>query len=171
MACFNEIVMGFFFFLHLKNGATISHLGSCIELPLAAHTDPGGMRSRCGTKHSISASDITAVSSAVSACAINSVLERVDCLCRKYLTPDPKPWEIFLFALKWWTGSWPVHQSWSYWCLFMLASCLYVLVLAQYFQTRVRCMILCVVEWSFSKLKIRRLCEGYIQIKFVLFQI
>lgn len=78
-------------FLHLKNGATVSHLGSRIELPLAARTDPGGMRTRCGTKHSISASDITAVSSAVSACAINSVAERADCLCRKYLTPDPKP--------------------------------------------------------------------------------
>lgn len=58
---------------------------------LAARTDPGDMRTRCGTKHSISASDITAVSSAVSACAINSVVERADCLCRKYLTPDPKP--------------------------------------------------------------------------------
>lgn len=76
-------------FLLSKNGATVSHLGSCIELSLAARTDPGGMRTRCGTKHSISASDITAVSSAVSACAINSVAERADCLCRKYLTPDP----------------------------------------------------------------------------------
>lgn len=61
--------------------------------PLAARSDPGGMRTRRGTKHSISASDITAVSSAVSACAINSVAERADCLCRKYLTPDPEPWE------------------------------------------------------------------------------
>lgn len=78
-------------FLHLKNGATVSHLGSHIELPLTTRIDPGGMRTRCGTKHSISASDITAVSSAVSACAINSVAERADCLCRKYLTPDPKP--------------------------------------------------------------------------------
>ena len=77
-------------FSHLKNGATVGHLGSCIELPLAARTDPGGMRTRCGTKHSISASDITAVSSAVSACAINSVAERAACLCRKYLTPDPE---------------------------------------------------------------------------------
>ena len=80
-----------FFFSHLKNGATVSHLGSCIEAsPLAARTDPGGLRTCCGTKHSISASDITAVSSAVSACAINSVAERADCLCRKYLTPDPQ---------------------------------------------------------------------------------
>lgn len=78
-------------FFTLENRATVSHLDSCIELSLAARTDPGGMRTRCGTKHSISASDITAVSSAVSACAINSVAERADCLCRKYLTHDPKP--------------------------------------------------------------------------------
>lgn len=43
-----------------------------------------------GTKHSISASDITAVSSAVSACAINSAAERANWLCRKDLTPDPE---------------------------------------------------------------------------------
>lgn len=43
-----------------------------------------------GTKHSISASDITAVSSAVSAGAINSAAERVNWLCRKDLTPDPE---------------------------------------------------------------------------------
>lgn len=77
-------------FLHLNNGAAVGHLGSGIELPLAAPSDPGGMRTRCGTKHSISTSDITAVGSAVSACAINSVAERADCLCRKYLAPDPK---------------------------------------------------------------------------------
>lgn len=85
-----EIVLVFF---TLENGATVGHLGFCIKLPLAACTDPGGKRARCGTKHSISTSDITAVSSAVSACAINSVAEGTDCLCRKYLTPDPKPGE------------------------------------------------------------------------------
>lgn len=59
-------------------------------------------------------SDITAVSSAVSACAINSVAERADCLCRKYLTPDPslERRKILILAWKWWTGSLPVHQSW-----------------------------------------------------------
>lgn len=58
-----------------------------------------------GTKHSISTSDITAVSSAVSACAINSVAERADCLCRKYLTLDPKPSEKYLFFLFFLRGS------------------------------------------------------------------
>lgn len=63
------------------------------SFPSQLTQNPGSMRTLRGTKHSISACDITAVSSAVSACAINSVAERVDCLCRKYLTPDPEPWE------------------------------------------------------------------------------
>lgn len=49
----------------------------------AARTDAGDVHAHGGTKHSIMASDITAVSSAVSACAINSVAERVDCLCKE----------------------------------------------------------------------------------------
>lgn len=95
-AWLKKIVM---FFYTWKMGQLSAILAPAPSFPLAVHTDPGGMRTRCGTKHSISASDITAVSSAVSACAINSVAERADCLCRKYLTPDPKPWEIDFFFL------------------------------------------------------------------------
>lgn len=53
-----------------------------------------------GTKHSISASDITAVSSAVSACAINSAAERANWLCRKDGSGDPGRAELLLAWLK-----------------------------------------------------------------------
>lgn len=65
---------------------SVSHLGAQVGTQVARARAP----TRSGTKHSISASDITAVSSAVPACAINSAAERADCLCRKYLTPDPE---------------------------------------------------------------------------------
>ena len=57
-------------------GKGVGHLGFCSKYFPAAQPDPGGMRTHSRTKHSISSGDITAVSSAVSARAINSVMER-----------------------------------------------------------------------------------------------
>lgn len=76
-----------------KMGQPTAILAPAPSVPSQLAQSPGGMRTHGGTKHSIRASDITAVSSAVSACAKNSVAERADCLCRKYLTPEPEPWE------------------------------------------------------------------------------
>lgn len=84
------------FFYTWKMGQLSAILAPAPSFPSQLAQNPGGMRTHCGTKHSISASDITAVSSAVSACAKNSVAERADCLCRKYLTPEPEPWEKYI---------------------------------------------------------------------------
>lgn len=84
----------------LLSSPTVGHLGSCIELRFClaaphgtqvarAHTRAQA-RAQTHTKHSISASDITAVSSAVSACAINSAAERASWRCRRDFRPDPE---------------------------------------------------------------------------------
>lgn len=146
-AWLKKIVMVFYAW---KMGQLSAILAPAPSFPLVVRTDPGGMRTRCGTKHSISASDITAVSSAVSACAINSVAERADCLCRKYLTPDPKPWEIDFFSsmevLNWIFASASIMK---YECLFMLALRLCVWVLAEYFVKKCD-GISCALWWIYD---------------------
>lgn len=78
-------------FLHLKNGATVSHLGSHIELPPRSFAQTQ-VACAHAVEQSIPSAQVTSLQSAqlFSACAINSVAERADCLCRKYLTPDPR---------------------------------------------------------------------------------